>query len=72
MSRTITVRVTDRDGYGKGGYRITTYSGDSASTDPTGVCKITVSGDDEIYCEGSKIAGGQEAWFDKTVIHEVY
>ena len=73
MSRVITVKVVDSDGYGKSGYKISTYS-DSDNpvyTDSNGTCCVTVTGDDAIYCNGATIKATQEGWFDKTVIYKV-
>lgn len=71
MSRTITVIITDKQGYGKAGYKVTTYSGDSAKTDAAGECFVKVSGDDSIMLEGTTIAKGMEHSFKNPFKYEV-
>ncbi len=44
MSRTIKVRVVDKDGYGLGGYRIKAYGGVEIRTNRDGTALIDVEG----------------------------
>ena len=53
MSRTIKVRVVDKDGYGLGGYRIKAYGGVEIRTNRDGTALIDVEVNGRTAYDGS-------------------
>lgn len=53
MSRTITVKIVDKNGYGLSGYKVNAYGGDIVKTDSNGKASIEIDGSKAtIYVNG--------------------
>jgi hypothetical protein len=59
MSRTISVKVVDKDGYGLVGHKVKAYGGDVVTTDKNGRASIEVDGSTvTIYVNGLQAYNG--------------
>jgi hypothetical protein len=69
MSRTITVKVVDKDGYGLSGYKVKTYGGDVVKTDSNGRAAVDAEGSTvTIYVNGLQAYNGSTANCDNPLI----
>jgi hypothetical protein len=69
MSRTITVKVVDKDGYGLSGYKVKAYGGNVVLTDRTGKASIEADGSTvSIYVNGSEEYSGSTSNCDNPLV----
>lgn len=73
MSRTIKVRVVNKDWYGLSGYRVKTYGGDEVRTDRDGTAFIDANGSTvSIYVNGRTEYDGSVSRCPNPLIVERY
>ena len=69
MSRTITVKVVDKNGYGLSGYKVKAYGGDIVKTNSDGKAIIEADGGQvSIYVNGSAEYEGSTSNCDNPLV----
>ena len=69
MSRTITVKIVNEDGYGLSGYKVKAYGGDVVKTDSNGKAVIEIDGNKAtIYVNGTTEYSGSTSNCDNPLI----
>jgi hypothetical protein len=69
MSRTITVKVVDKNGYGLSGYKVKAYGGSVVMTDSNGKASIEAEGSTvSIYVNGSDEYSGATSNCDNPLV----